>query len=41
MDNCKKISSIHFEKVDFDMSNVTKVVFFTSIIENHLIDHFD
>lgn len=41
MDNCKKISSIHFEEVDFDISNVTRVVFFTSKIMNHLIDHFD
>jgi hypothetical protein len=23
MENCKTISSIHFEEVDFDMSNVT------------------
>jgi hypothetical protein len=41
MDNSKKISSIHFEEVDFDISNVTRVVFFTSKIVNHLIDNFD
>jgi hypothetical protein len=41
MDNCKKLPSIHFEEVDFDMSNVTGVVFFASKIMNHLIDHFD
>jgi len=41
MENRKKIPSIHFEEVDFDLSNVTKVVLLTNRIMNHLIDHFD
>jgi hypothetical protein len=41
MDICQKLPSIHFEEVDFDMSNVIGVVIFTSKIMNNLIDHFD
>jgi len=37
MENRKKIPSIHFEEVDFDLSNVTKVVLLTNRIMNHLI----